>query len=131
MRFLTIAVLAAGALLAPAVAEAAVSPPPPTGAAPVGFQRLTLTDHHRTERLALPRGGAGGPPLRLWYPAAGPGAPPPTVLPGAEQPSLEAATGRAAGALGGLAGTATTGAPAAPGKHPVILLSHGGGTTTA
>jgi dienelactone hydrolase len=131
MRLLTIAVLAAGALLAPAVADGAVSPPPPTGAAPVGFQRLTLTDHHRTERLAVPRGGARRLPLCAWYPASGPGASPANVLTGAEQTYLEAANGLAAGALDGIAGTATSGAPAARGKHPVILLSHGGGTTTA
>jgi hypothetical protein len=65
MRFLTIAVLAAGALLAPTAADGAVSPPPATGAAPVGFARLTLTDHHRTERLAVPRGGARRLPLRV------------------------------------------------------------------
>ena len=35
MRLLPIAVLAAGALLAPAAADAAVSPPPPAGAEPV------------------------------------------------------------------------------------------------
>ena len=131
MRFLTSAVLAAGALLAPAAADAAVSPPPPTGAAPVGFARLTLTDHHRTEQLAVPRRGARRLPLRIWYPASAPGATPANVLTSAEQTYLEAANSLAAGALDGIAGTATSGAPAARGKHPVILLSHGGGTTTA
>ena len=131
MRFLTIAVLAAGALLAPAAADAAVSPPPPIGAAPVGFARLTLTDHHRTEQLAVPRRGARRLPLRIWYPASAPGATPANVLTSAEQTYLEAANSLATGALDGIAGTATSGAPAARGKHPVILLSHGGGTTTA
>jgi dienelactone hydrolase len=131
MRLVTIAVLAAGVLLAPAAADAAVSAPPPTGAAPVGFERLTLTDHHRTERLAVPRGGARRLPLRIWYPASGPGAAPANVLTVAEQTYLESGNKLAAGALDGIAGTASSGAPAAPGRHPVILLSHGGGTTTA
>src|SRR4051812_11159075 len=53
---LPIALLASAALLAPATAHAAVTPRSPTGPAPVGLERLTLTDHHRTERLA-PSGG--------------------------------------------------------------------------
>lgn len=131
MRSLSPVLLAAAALLVPAAADAAVSPPPPTGPAPVGFERLTLTDHARTETLAVPRGGARRIPLRVWYPAAAPGATPATVLTAPEQTDLEQGNGLAPGALEGIAGTATDGAPAAPGKHPVILLSHGGGTTTA
>jgi dienelactone hydrolase len=123
--------LAAAALMVPSAADAAVSPPPPTGPAPVGLERLTLTDHTRTEKLAVPRGGDRKIPLRVWYPAAAPGAAAATVLTGPEQAFLESGNNLAAGALDGIAGTATDDAPAAPGKHPVILLSHGGGTTTA
>ena len=59
MRFLApvVALVAGAALLVPAAATAAVSPPRPTGDAPVGFTRITLTDTHRTERLV-----AGGGP---------------------------------------------------------------------
>ena len=53
------------------------------------------------------------------------------VLTAAEQTYLENGNGLAPGALEGIAGTATDAAPAAAGRHPVILLSHGGGTTTA
>src|SRR4051812_27895989 len=56
LRF-SVALLTALALLAPAAAHAAVTPPPPTGPAPVGLVRLTLTDDQRTEHLA-----AGGGP---------------------------------------------------------------------
>src|SRR3954469_3881948 len=131
MRLLPPALLAAAALFAPAAADGAVSPPPPTGSAPVGFERLTLVDHHRTERLAVPRGGPRRLPLRVWYPASVAGATPANVLTTAEQSYLERGNGLVAGALDGIAGTATNKAPAARGKHPVILLSHGGGTTTA
>ena len=56
----TATALAAPALLA-STATAAVTPPTPTGAAPIGFTRTILTDHHRSEPLAGdtgPRSGA-------------------------------------------------------------------------
>src|SRR4051812_18428265 len=126
--------LLATALLAPAVfastAGAAVSPPQPTGAAPVGFTRTTLTDHYRVERLA----GDTGPrrvPLRVWYPAADRGPAPAPVLTGAEQAGWEAQLGLPPGALDGLGDAATAGAPAARGSHPVLLMSPGGTEPTA
>src|SRR3954465_5014750 len=68
MRLRHFPALTALALLGPAAAaHAAVTPPPPTGPAPVGVVRVTLTDHQRTEHL--PAGG--GPPHRP------PAAPPP------------------------------------------------------
>jgi hypothetical protein len=50
-----------------------VTPPAPTGPAPVGFTRSTLTDTHRTEKLAGET-GSRRLPIRVWYPAAGRGA---------------------------------------------------------
>src|SRR4051812_34492733 len=86
-RHLT-AVLTALALLAPAAAHAAVTPPPPTGPAAVGLVRLTLTDHQRTEHLAS-GGGARMIPLRAWYPASRPGSSPGEVLTAAEPKAYE------------------------------------------
>jgi dienelactone hydrolase len=126
---LPIALLASAALLVPATAHAAVAPPPPTGPVPVGLKRLTLTDHHRTERLA-PGGGARLIPLRVWYPAARSGGAPGEVLTPAEQSTYESVFELPAGALDGIGSTTTAGAPPATGKHPVILLSPGWGNTS-
>ena len=52
-------------------AHAGVSPPAPTGAAPVGFLRLTLTDMHRRERL-VPGAGPRRMLLRVWFRRARP-----------------------------------------------------------
>src|SRR3954469_21436238 len=87
--------LAAAALTAATVltyaagAGASVSPPPATGPAPVGLERLTLVDHHRHEHPAAPRGGPRVVPLRVWYPAAAPGAQHAPVLSPAEQSTYE------------------------------------------
>src|SRR4051812_25722514 len=124
------ALLTALALLAPAAAGAAVTPPPPTGRAPVGLVRLTLTDHQRTEHLAA-GGGARMIPLRAWYPASRPGRRPGEVLTTAEQNAYESLFELPADALDGVNTTTTAAAPAAPGKHPVILLSPGWGNSTA
>src|SRR3954452_24458887 len=124
------ALLTCLALLAPAAAHAAVTPPPPTGPAPVGLVRLTLTDHQRTEHLAA----GGGPrliPLRAWYPATRPGSAPGEVLTTAEQSAYESLFELPAGALDGINSTTTSAAPPAPGPHPVILLSPGWGNSTA
>src|SRR4051812_25391043 len=126
---LPIALLASAALLAPATAHAAVTPPPPTGPAPVGLERLTLTDHHRAERLA-PGGGSRLIPLRVWYPAAQAGSAPGEVLTPAEQRTYESVFELPAGALDGIGSTTTAGASPAAGKHPVILLSPGWGNTS-
>jgi len=123
------AALGAAALL-PAAASAAVSPPAPTGPAPVGFTRLTMVDAQRTEQIAQ----GGGPrriPLRVWYPAARPGSGQGDVLTAAEQGAYEAGFGLPAGAFAGLGATSTQHAPPAPGRHPVLLLSHGAGLSTA
>src|SRR4051812_18753788 len=128
MRF-PIALLASAALLAPATAHAAVTPPPPTGPAPVGLKRLTLTDHHRAERLA-PGGGPRRVPLRVWYPAARPGSAPGELLTPAEQSTYESVFDLPTGALDGIGATTTAGAPPAAGKHPVILLSPGWGNSS-
>src|SRR4051794_41783194 len=118
MRF-PIALLASAALLAPAAAHAAVTPPPPTGPAPVGLQRLTLTDHHRTERLA-PGGGPRLIPLRIWYPAARPGSAPGEVLTPAEQNTYESVFELPPHALDGIGSTTPTGAPPPARQHPTI-----------
>src|SRR3954470_5907681 len=111
---LPIALLASGALLAPAGAHAAVTPPPPTGPAPVGLERLTLTDHHRVERLA-PGGGPRLIPLRVWYPAARPGSAPGPVLTPAEQATYESVFALPSGALDGIGSITTLGASPASG----------------
>src|SRR3954447_87239 len=126
---LPIILIASAALLAPPTAHAAVTPPPPTGPAPVVLVRLTLTDHHRTERLA-PGGGPRLIPLRLWYPAARPRSAPGAVLTPAEQRTYETIFELPAGALDGIGSTTTADAPPAAGKHPVILLSPGWGNTS-
>ena len=94
MRFLApvVALVAGAALLVPAAATAAVSPPRPTGDAPVGFTRITLTDTHRTERLAA---GAGPRliPLRVWYPASSTGAAPGEIFTTAEREAFESGFG--------------------------------------
>jgi dienelactone hydrolase len=126
---LPIALLASAALFAPATAHAAVTPPPPTGPAPVGLKRLTLTDHHRAERLA-PGGGRRLIPLRVWYPAARAGGAPGEVLTAAEQGTYESVFELPAGALDGIGSITTVGASPAAGKHPVILLSPGWGNTS-
>jgi dienelactone hydrolase len=48
-----------------------------------------------------------------------------------EQRAWESIFGLPQHALDGTAGSTTAGAPPAPGRHPVLLLSHGGGLTTA
>src|SRR3954465_582102 len=78
---LPIALLASAALLAPATAHAAVTPPPPTGPAPVGLERLTLTDHHRTERLPPRRGRPGAPRRWAWSASRSPTPPGPSGSP--------------------------------------------------
>src|SRR3954452_22463521 len=105
MRF-PLVLLASAALLVPATADAAVTPPPPTGPAPVGLKRLTLTDHHRSERLG-PGGGKGLIPLRIWYPAARPGNAPGEVLTAAEQRTYESVCELPAHALDGINATTT------------------------
>src|SRR4051794_38348995 len=129
MRF-PIALLASAALLAPATAHAAVTPPPPTGPAPVGLERLRFTDHHRTERLVA----GGGPrliPLRVWYPAARPGVSPGPVFTVGEQRAFETVLQLPAASLDGMGATTTAGAPPSPGSHPVVLLSPGFGNSSA
>src|SRR4051812_49815333 len=116
MRF-PIILIASAALLAPATAHAAVTPPPPTGPAPVGLVRLTLTDHHRTERLA-PGGGPRLIPLRVWYPASGPGSAPGEVLTAAEQSSYESVFELPAGSLDGIGSAPTPRAPPPAGQPP-------------
>jgi dienelactone hydrolase len=118
------------ALLAPAAARAAIVPPPPTGPAPVGYQRLTLTDSQRRDPIS-PASGARRVVLRVFYPAAAAGPIPASVLNDAERAAFAAAGGVPADALIGLGGPATTGAPPAAGRHPVLLLSHGLGSSTA
>ena len=123
------AALSAPALLA-STAQAAVTPPKPTGSAPVGFTRTTLTDHFRTEPLA----GETGPrrlPLRIWYPAAHRGAHPARTLTQAEQRGWEQQAQAPPGTLDGLGAAATHDARPAPGRHPVLLMSPGLGETTA
>jgi dienelactone hydrolase len=130
---LTALVLAA-VLLAPTASakpsHAGVLPPAPTGAAPVGFLRLTLTDVHRRERL-VPGGGPRRMLLRVWYPASAPGDAVAPVLSATEQIGFEEALGVPRGALDGLGAPATAGARPAEGRHPVVLLSHGFGTSAA
>src|SRR4051812_558508 len=114
---------------AAAVTGTSVTPPALTGAAPVGFVRSTLTDTHRVEKLA----GDSGPrrvPLRVWYPAATPGPKPAAVFTGAEQAVWEQGVALSPGALDGVGAAATAAAPAAAGRHPVLLLSPGLGETT-
>ena len=125
----TAAALAAPALLA-TTASAAVTPPTPTGAASVGFTRTILTDHHRSEPLAGDT-GARRIPLRVWYPAARPGAQPARTLSAAEQAGWENYAGAPAGTLDGLGSAATAEAPPKHGRHPVLLMSPGLGSTTA
>src|SRR3954451_15002472 len=126
---LPIILVASAALLAPATAHAAVTPPPPAGPAPVGLVRLTLTDHHRSEQLA-PGGGPRLIPLRVWYPAARPGSAPGEGLTAVEQSAYESVFDLPTGALDGIDSTTTAAAPPATGKHPVILLSPGWGNTS-
>ncbi len=123
-------VIAAALLIPAATASAAVTPPSPSGPAPVGFTRTTLTDHQRTEPLAGDT-GARRVPLRVWYPAAARSAAPAVVLTPAEQAELAGGVGLEASALDGLGSAATAAAPAAPGRHPVLLLSPGLNETTA
>ena len=120
--------LLATALLAPALfastAAGAVTPPVPTGAAPVGFTRTTLTDTHRVEPLA----GDTGPrrvPVHVWYPAAARGSAPAHDGHPCRAGRVEGEFGLAPGALDGLGGAATANAPAARGRHPVLLMSPG------
>jgi hypothetical protein len=103
LRFLApvVALVAGAALLVPSAATAAVSPPRPTGDAPVGFTRITLTDTHRTERLVA----GGGPrliPLRVWYPASSPGAAPGEVFTIAEREAFESGFGLPPKSLSGM-----------------------------
>ncbi len=126
--------LLAAALTAPALlastAQAAVTPPTPTGSAAVGFTRTTLTDHFRVEPLA----GETGPrrlPLRIWYPAAHRGAHPARTLTQAEQRGWEQQAQAPPGTLDNLGAAATQDARRAPGRHPVLLMSPGLGETTA
>src|SRR4051812_7591647 len=126
-----LALAACGAVAEQPAAAVAVSvtPPAPTGAAPVGFIRSTLTDTHRIEKLA----GDSGPrrvPIRVWYPAAAPGAQPAVVFTAAEQAVWEQGVALPPGALDGVGAAATAAAPAAGGAHPVLLLSPGLGETT-
>src|SRR5690242_21027469 len=118
-RLLTFAATVACALIAPAAAGAAVSPPEPTGPAPVGFTRVTLTDHHRSEVIAE-EGGLRRIPLRVWYPAARDGGRPGDVLTPLEQAGYEAGFGLPSGAFDGLGDTSRAGAAPAPGRHAVI-----------
>ena len=130
MRLTTLITVMVIALVAPAAARAAIVPPPPTGPAPVGYLRLTLTDHHRRDPIT-PASGPRRVVLRVFYPAAAAGPTPASVLDDAERTAFAAAGGVPADALIGLGGPATTGAPPAAGRHPVLLLSHGLGSSTA
>jgi hypothetical protein len=122
--------LTAGALVAPDAAGAAVSPPPPTGPAQVGYLRADLTDRHRSDPIT-PASGPRRLVLRIFYPAAAPGPAPASVLDDAERPGFAATAGVPPDALVGLGGPATTGARPASGRHPLLLLSHGLGSSTA
>jgi hypothetical protein len=118
------------ALFAPAAARAAIAPPPPTGTAPVGYLRLTLTDHHRRDPIT-PASGPRRVVLRVFYPAAAAGPTPASVLDDAERPAFGAALSVPPDALIALGGPATIGARPAAGRHAVLLLSHGLGSSTA
>src|SRR3954468_11723923 len=120
----------ATAVLAPAAADAAVSPPAATGPAPVGYLRVNLTDRRRSDPIT-PASGPRRLVLRIFYPASAPGATVASVLDDAERLPFAAAAGVPPDALAGLGGPATTGARPAHGRHPVLLLSHGLGTSTA
>lgn len=118
------------ALFAPAAARAAFAPPPPTGTAPVGYLRLTLTDSHRRDPIT-PASGPRRVVLRVFYPAAAAGPNPASVLDDAERPAFGAALSVPPDALIALGGPATIGARPAAGRHAVLLLSHGLGSSTA
>jgi len=126
--------LLAAALGAPALfaasAQASVTPPAPTGAMPVGFAHTTLTDSFRTEPLAGDS-GSRRVPLRIWYPAASPGAQPARTLTAVEQAAWEDEAQAPHGTLDGLGAAATEAAPPSRGSHAVLLLSPGRGETTA
>jgi hypothetical protein len=111
-------------------ARASVTPPVATGSAPVGFERETLTDRGRTERL-VPGGGPRKVPIRVWYPGSARGTKPAPAFTPAEQAAWESGAKLQRGALDGAGGAATMHAPAAPGRHPVLLLSPGLGSATA
>jgi predicted dienelactone hydrolase len=130
MRSLLLAAALSAPALFAATAQASVTPPAPTGAAPVGFTRATLTDYFRTEPLV----GESGPrrvPLRIWYPAAAPGSEPARTLTPVEQAAWEDEARAPHGTLDGLGAAATHGAPPARGAHAVLLMSPGRGETTA
>ena len=126
--------LLATALLAPALfattASASVTPPTPTGAAPVGFTRTTLTDYFRSEPIT----GDSGPrrvPLRVWYPAAAPGAQPALTMTAVEQAEWERSLGGLPpGTLDGIGSAATSGArprPRQPSRAADVTRSGGAG----
>src|SRR4051812_15442928 len=75
---LPIALLASAALLSPAPAHAAVTPPSPTGPPAVGLERLTLTAHHPPPPLPRRRRPPG---------------PRPWVLSGSRSPTTTAPSG--------------------------------------
>src|SRR3954452_5399381 len=118
------------ALFAPAAARAAIMPPAPTGNAPVGYLRLTLTDSHRRDPVT-PASGPRRVVLRVFYPAAAAGPSPAAVLDDAERPAFAAAFGVPPDPLIALGGPATIGARPAAGRHAVLLVSHGLGSSTA
>ena len=130
MRALSAMLVVVVMLLVPAAARGALSPPRPTGPAPVGLVRTTLIDRHDRNPL-VPGGGPNLIPLRVWYPATAPAAAPGPVLTQAEQAAYETAFELPAHALDGMGATTTAAAPPARGRHPVLLLSHGVGGSTA
>ncbi|WP_028066224.1 alpha/beta hydrolase family protein [Solirubrobacter soli] len=130
MKSLLLAAALAAPVLLASAAEASVTPPVPTGSAPVGFTHTTLTDHFRVEPLAGDT-GSRRVPLRIWYPAAAPAAQPARTLTAVEQAAWEDEAQAPHGTLDGLGAAATEGAPPAAGAHAVLLLSPGKGETTA
>jgi dienelactone hydrolase len=128
-RALPAGLAVAALLVAPAAARGALAPPPVTGHAPVGLVRMTLHDRH--DHNPLVPGGRNLIPLRVWYPAAHPGSAPGPALTVAEQVAYESAFQLPAHSLDGMGASTTAAPPPAAGRHPVLLLSHGVGGSSA
>lgn len=110
--------------------------PAPTGAYPVGRDRIVLVDSSRPETHTPAAGDVRSVPLQLWYPAEADTGTPAEYVDGLEAIS-EGLT--ASGALSGVEVAALPlvrtgaldGATVAAGSHPVIVLSPGNETNVA
>jgi dienelactone hydrolase len=127
---LVVTVLLGAALTAPVArgqtpTGVALTLPPPSVSTPIGTRSLHLVDRSRRDPFVAARRDRELM-VQLWYPAArATPSPPGAYMPAGTARVIESVTGVPPGAFGALRVHAVPSAPAARGRHPVVIFSPG------